>query len=148
MPKRFFYLVVVLIFMFSSESSGQQLSVENFLKSPATGHFRNSVLLEYPWILKFSKNSEDRFSGQTVKKQVNSAKNGAVSFKVYPGQSYLYAQSQSFFCRKEWQFEKATAIPLRLRLGSLEYTNYLEKKPNALQPRQPFVERPAWTKCE
>lgn len=135
MPKRIFYLVVVLIFMFSRESSGQQLPVENFLKSSATGHFRRSVLQEYPGILKFSKNSEDSFSGQTGKKQVNSAKSGTASFKMYPGQSYLYAQSQSFFCRKEWQLEKAMSIPLRLRLGSLEYTNYLEKKPNALQPR-------------
>ena len=135
MAKRFFYLVVVLIFMFSRESSGQQLLVENFLKNTAAGRFSDSVFLAEPGILKFSKNLNNSFSGQIGKKQANSINSTTLFFKVYPAQSYLFAQSQSFFCRKEWQFEKATSIPLRLRLGSLEYTNYLEKKPNAVLPR-------------
>lgn len=40
----------------------------------------------------------------------------------------LYIKNFGFFCRKEWQIEKSTRIPLRLRLGSLEQCNILEQK--------------------
>jgi hypothetical protein len=44
-----------------------------------------------------------------------------------------YTDNLSGFCRPEWKLEKTTGIPLRLRLGSLDYVNRLEGKTQAWQ---------------
>jgi hypothetical protein len=45
----------------------------------------------------------------------------------------FYKQGLGYFCKKELQLQKATSLPLFIRLGSKEYVDYLERKPNALK---------------
>ena len=53
--------------------------------------------------------------------------------KILP--SAWYSTHLGFFCKKELQLEKMIAVPFRFRIGSLDYVNYLEQKPNATRPR-------------
>jgi hypothetical protein len=42
-----------------------------------------------------------------------------------------YMSPIGFFCRKEIQFQELTHVPFKFRLGSVEYTDYLEGKNNS-----------------
>lgn len=46
----------------------------------------------------------------------------------------FYTEQLGFFCKKELEVEKKLAIPLRFRLGSLAYVDYLEQKRKGVSP--------------
>lgn len=54
------------------------------------------------------------------------ARNLLYPLAVLPANFYM--QQLGFICKKEWAIEKATKIPFRFRLGSLQQCNYLEGK--------------------
>jgi hypothetical protein len=64
---------------------------------------------------------------QFTPKKDSTTKNMVVPFRSYQFvQPNQVVNNWGFFCKQEWKFEKATKIPLKIRLGSLETTNKLE----------------------
>ena len=50
------------------------------------------------------------------------------SFRLSRLPDDYYNLNLGWACKQEWKLEKATSIPLRIRLGSIEQVNYLEGK--------------------
>lgn len=122
MRQRRFYLFVVLILLVNGEIFAQEKNVENLTKSGVERVLEKGLLKE-------------KKDGVMALLRGN-AMVGEKSMGLTVGTGFFLKANipGTFFCRKEWQFEKATSIPLRIRLGSLAYTDYLEQKPNALKP--------------
>ena len=131
MAKRIFYFVIILIFLFYGKILGQEKLVENFLKNTATERFESAGTYTGRSVFNFQKKSPFPLKSVNMASLMPSSlayfDSGVFQQKFHPGQL-------SFFCRQEFFFEKATSMPLRFRLGSLAYTNYLEKKSTALHP--------------
>jgi hypothetical protein len=64
---------------------------------------------------------------QQIKLQENLSAPVWIKPSFIPGN--FYTQQFGFFCKKELLFEKTTNIPLKFRLGSVEYVNKLEQYP-------------------
>jgi hypothetical protein len=136
MAERFFYLVVVFVFLIKGEIYGQSVYMKKNLDpdlSPATLNlttvFQNDNLT-------LSANQPKRIFFKLMFNPfilTNNPFSTVRTVNLLPKNYYI--ENLSFFCRNEWQFEKATSLPLRVRLGSLEYADYLEQKTNAIRPR-------------
>lgn len=136
MLERLCSFLVVLLLMFFGEVFGQ-IGVS---KNSSGGSFSSiykkkaqigdNYFLSLPSIIMANKKS---------KKFVGLGQPFFVSIAPLPIKSIspsLYSENLGFICKKEWQLEKLTTVPFRFRLGSLDYVNYLEQKPNAIKPLQ------------
>jgi hypothetical protein len=80
-----------------------------FLFCQATAQVRNLKVTQKPAYWKLA------ITTDTVRQIIN--------LRVPPN---YYTMQTGFFCNKERAFEKRTKVPLKIRLGSLSYTEQLE----------------------
>ena len=67
-------------------------------------------------------------------KAVKYFKRGTINLSVIPKDQQT--KKFGFFCRQELLLEKKLSIPVKLRLGNLDYCNYLEQKTAYKLPKQ------------
>ena len=128
MPQRINIILVVLLMLTGKVFSQEKIlsidpglihkSGESFNPN-STGHFQY----------------KDRFKGHYLKlANTNKNNDSYITTRYFPLKrislldNNFYCNNLGFFCKKEIQFEKITAVPLRFRLGSLDYVNHLEGK--------------------
>ena len=113
------HFLVVLLLIFSTKIFSQQQLPRIAQNSPHTLDFFSAIS---------AKDSINQYARQRIL-----IGNGAFPVSDNTGLIQIlrpgcYTSKLPFFCKKEWQFEKNTSLPLRLRLGSLDYVNKLEGK--------------------
>lgn len=116
-PQRAYCFLVVLMLIMPAEMFCQQ-------QMPR-------VAQNLPHALFFSENFHEKLSfNQTGYLKLPGDDPSIFQRAISISQPDVYISHLPFFCKKEFQFEKNTSVPLRVRLGSLDYVNKLEGKRN------------------
>ena len=123
-PERLISFLVVWLTMFSfNKVHGQNSLKKDF--SPDFKHLSlpgmNSEFSETSYKDTIQDKGENASSGAIFTKMIASDSEYGIPSNIY------YIQS-GFFCKREWELEKTTHIPFRIRLGSLADCNALEGK--------------------
>jgi hypothetical protein len=149
MPQRTISFLVVLVLMFYtkafSQISNSETSIQKALKGYAGFNKQSVVFTQNECGIQLPQEFRS-FKKLDIKNQfklgfIKTYHLATTYQKAKPSLTYsilspsFYATQLGFFCKKELQLEKLTTIPIRFRLGSLEYVNWMERKPNVVKPR-------------
>ena len=132
MMQRFRIFLVVLLLMFTTKFFGQNIPQKTYIgitiQEILTRSNKNQSMYE-----SIKRKPNFILVANTCIVENSIANNPKITTHPYYLKNFLVL-NEGILCIMEYKFQRATAIPLRFRLGSLDYTNYLEQKPNALKP--------------
>jgi hypothetical protein len=144
MAKRFYSFIVVFLLIFPSPIISQQERIENNIKktksqlvtllsgNQLTSGIQGTVFREKIIFKNFFHTSR-----LTVPFDQSSEKMYKIMPVVLtPVPISFYSTHIGFICQQESKLEKWSPVPFRFRLGSPEYVNWMEQKPNAVRPAQ------------
>jgi hypothetical protein len=128
--QRVYCFLVVLLLILPAKIFSQQQMPRYAQKSPHTLNF-------YPFFQQKSKGGYQLFVERRhsyfIDDPVIYKYSSSILYNGNPGMIEIitpkfYTSTLPFFCKKELQIEKTIYLPLRFRLGSLEYVNKMEGK--------------------
>lgn len=127
MLERTIVFLIACLLMFCVKLSGQKIPQKNFithsfLRPFAQNGTKNPVHF-------FSVGLQLKADPEPVRMPVYTTFRAASIHQPVPVD--FYTSHLGVICSREWWLEKKTTIPLRIRVGSLGYTDYMEGKPNA-----------------
>jgi len=122
MGQRLIFFLVVLLLIFQGEVFGQVKPYDSGFSG------KHLLFIKSDFGINLPVNGQIQ-SKDTAIKPVRPA----ISFAGISG-SY-YTNHLGIICKAELQLQKKTSLAIRLRLGSLDYVNWMEQKPNAIRPR-------------
>ena len=132
MPQRINIILVVLLMLtgniFSQDSSSKKvkhISITNFCGTGVNSSMKSTYQIKSP--IDYNALKEFQYENRIRIDYSLKLKDSGFLFNM-PILSSFYTEHLGFFCKKEIELEKITSVPLRFRLGSLDYVNRLEGK--------------------